>query len=62
MNEQYFITLPLGDLQKLASLPSQVEQLSRENNQLKNELVGLRSVLNQTMILVADLRREMGRA
>ena len=52
------ISIPLNDLVALQGLPSRMEDLQRENAQLRRELEALRAIQSQTLQLIADIRRE----
>lgn len=59
MADGWSIQVPLSDLVALASLPSQMADLQKENVQLRRELNAVRSMLSETIELIGDLRRDI---
>ena len=58
MADDWSIQIPLSSLVALQGLPMRMEELEKENNQLRRELDALRVISTQTMELLSDLRCE----
>lgn len=57
----WLVQIPLDELKALQDLPKRMEQLEKQNAQLRREMEGLRGIVSETMQLVGDLRRDLAR-
>lgn len=53
------IQIPLSELVALQELPRRIEDLEKENKQLRREIDGLRRINSETLQVLGDLRREV---
>ena len=53
------IQVPLSALVALRELPGRMEQVEKDNAQLRREVEALRRIHSETLQVLGDLRREM---
>ena len=53
------IQVPLSALVALQELPGRMEQVEKDNAQLRKEVEALRRINSETLQVLGDLRREM---
>lgn len=56
---EWYVSLPLSDLNKLRMDAELMDTMKRENAQLRNELNGLRNMFTELQIAFGELRREI---
>ena len=55
----WLIQIPLSELIALQSLPSEMDKLKAENQQLRREIDGLRRVQSEALQVLGDMRRSL---
>ena len=53
------IQVPLSELVALKELPGRMENLEKENKQLRREIDGLHRLYSEALQVLGDLRRDM---
>lgn len=56
----WLVSVPLSQLLELKQSADEYEKMKAENNQLRNEIEGLRRVQTDFMIVFGDLKRSLG--
>lgn len=56
---EWYVSLPLSDLNKLRAEVELMDKMKRENVQLRNELNGLRNMFSELQAAFGELRREL---
>ena len=59
MADDWSIQVPLSALVALQALPGRMEQVEKDNAQLRREVEALRRIHSETLQVLGDLRREM---
>lgn len=59
MADDWSIQVPLSSLVALKELPGRMEQVEKDNAQLRREVEALRRINSETLQVLGDLRREM---
>lgn len=60
MNEkQWMVSVPMDDLLALCGAVQEINQHNNNTAQLRRELDGLRGILNECMLALGDLRRQV---
>ena len=55
------VTLPIKDLMTLLTFAEDVERIEKENQQLRQELEGLRNMFSEVCQQFGDIKRELKR-
>ena len=55
----WFIQIPLSQLVALQELPARLEDLEKQNAQLRREIEALRRIQSEGFQVVCDIKREM---
>lgn len=55
----WLIQIPLSELVSLQSLPSDMDKLKAENQQLRREIEGLRRIQSEVLQALGDVRRSL---
>lgn len=55
----WLIQIPLSELVALQELPTKIEELERQNVQLRREIDGLRCMYSQALQMLGDIRHDM---
>ena len=56
-NHEWFVSIPFSDLEKLLHEEKLLEEMKKENAQLRREMDGLRNLFTELQIAFGDLRR-----
>ena len=59
-SNDWAVSIPLSQLLELKQSADEYEKIKAENNQLRNEIEGLRRVQTDIMIAFGDLKRSLG--
>lgn len=59
MASDWLIQIPLSELVALQALPAKIEELEKDNKQLRRELEGLRNISSQCLQKLGDVCREV---
>lgn len=59
MASDWSIQIPLSELVALQGLPGRMEDLEKENAQLRRELDALHRLYSESLQLLGDLRRDL---
>lgn len=59
MAYDWSIQIPLSELVALQGLPARMEELQKDNAQLRRELDALHALYSQTLQAFSDLKREL---
>ena len=57
---EWLVSVPLSQLLELKQSADEYEKMKAENNQLRNEIEGLRRVQTDIMVAFGDLKRSLG--
>lgn len=58
-DKPWLVSIPLEELLRLQHLVPEMDQLKKDNVQLRRELEALRRIQGETLQLVGDLRRQI---
>ena len=58
MNQEWYVNVPLSELNKLVNQLDFMDSLKQENEQLRREMDGLRNMFSELQIAFGELRRE----
>lgn len=58
-DREWYVTIPFSDLHKLTNQLETLDQLQRENAQLRNEMDGLRNMFHELLERFGELRRQV---
>ena len=56
---EWFVSLPFSDVEKLLHEKELLEEMKKENAQLRREMDGLRNMYNELLVVFGELRREI---
>lgn len=58
-NREWYVSIPFSDLEKLLHEEKLLEDMKKENEQLRREMTGLRNMFNELLGKFGELRREL---
>lgn len=58
-DHNWFVSIPFSDLEKLLHEEKLLEDMKKENAQLRREMDGLRNMFNELLTTFGELRREV---
>lgn len=58
-DNEWYVSIPLSDLNKLHAEKEYIDKLVTEHAQLRRELEGLRGMFNELLTAFGELRREL---
>lgn len=56
---EWYVSLPFSDLNKLLHEKELLEEMKKDNAQLRREMDGLRTMFNELLTTFGELRREL---
>lgn len=58
-SDSWLVSVPLKQLNELIQTANNMEEAQRQNEQMKNEISGLRQIQMEMMALIGELRRQI---
>ena len=58
-DHNWFVSIPFSDLEKLLHEEKLLDDMKKENAQLRREMDGLRNMFNELLTTFGELRREV---
>lgn len=55
---EWYVSLPFSDLEKLRNDVAFMEKMQKENEQLRREMDGLRHMFNELLVQFGEIKRE----
>lgn len=58
-SQEWYVSIPFSDLHKLVNEVEFMEEMKKENSQLRREMDGMRNMFNELLTAFGELRREL---